>query len=204
MTTTKPPPDRLAEPLARPAKPPARWTRPAHPRSIAASARGVHTLLGFVIALSTTLLVAAWFLPIMTVRKLIFWHEEISIVDTAAKLLAEGDVFIFLVVVVFSMVFPVVKLGAALFMWLRLDAASGKARRYLGFMQSLGRWSMVDVFVVALSVVAIKVSLISDVEVHAGVYVFSAAIFLSILVMHWLERLIQRSAAAAPKSEDRP
>ncbi|MEN8198342.1 MAG: paraquat-inducible protein A, partial [Pseudomonadota bacterium] len=102
-----------------------------------------------------------------------------------------------------SMVFPVVKLAAALFVWLRLDATSTKARRYLGFMQSLGRWSMVDVFVVALSVVAIKVSLISDVEVHAGVYVFSAAIFLSILVMHWLERLIQRGATTPPEPQDK-
>jgi hypothetical protein len=39
-------------------------------------------------------------------------------------------------------------------------------------MEAAGRWSMLDVFVVALIVVGVRTSLIDDVSVHAGVYVF--------------------------------
>ncbi len=46
---------------------------------------------------------------------------------------------------------------------------------------------MLDVFVVALTIVAIQVSLVSDVTAHAGLYVFTAAVVLS---MAGLRRLI--------------
>ena len=48
---------------------------------------------------------------------------------------------------------------------------------------------MLDVFVVALIVVGVRTSLIDDVSVHAGVYVFTAAIVLSLLVVQRMTAL---------------
>jgi paraquat-inducible protein A len=55
---------------------------------------------------------------------------------------------------------------------------------------------MLDVFVVALIVVAARTSLIDDVSVHAGVYVFTAAIVLSLLVVQRMTALARRALAA--------
>ena len=55
---------------------------------------------------------------------------------------------------------------------------------------------MLDVFVVALIVVGVRTSLIDDVSVHAGVYVFTAAIVLSLLVVQRMTALARRTLAA--------
>ena len=57
---------------------------------------------------------------------------------------------------------------------------------------------MLDVFVVALTVVAIEVSLIDEVTVHPGIYVFTAAIVLSLLVVQRMTALARRLAAPPP------
>jgi paraquat-inducible protein A len=56
---------------------------------------------------------------------------------------------------------------------------------------------MLDVFVVALVVVAVKVSLIDDVELHGGVYAFTSAILLSMLCLRRMEHLAERLTSSA-------
>ncbi len=63
-------------------------------------------------------------------------------------------------------------------------------------MEAAGRWSMLDVFVVALIVVGVRTSLIDDVSLHAGVYVFTAAIVLSLLVVQRMTALARRALTA--------
>lgn len=57
---------------------------------------------------------------------------------------------------------------------------------------------MLDVFVVALVVVVIKLSLISDVSVHVGVYVFAAAVLLSMPAVRRVAVMAGRAARARP------
>jgi paraquat-inducible protein A len=76
--------------------------------------------------------------------------------------------------------------------WARVDALNPRAHRAVGLVGALGKWSMVDVFVVALLVAAIQVSIITNVEVHAGIYVFSASVLASIALLHILERALAK------------
>jgi paraquat-inducible protein A len=68
--------------------------------------------------------------------------------------------------------------------------------RALGWIEQLGRWAMLDVFVVALLVVAIQASLISEVAMHSGIYVFTAAVLVSILTVQRMARLARQAQAA--------
>ena len=136
--------------------------------SLARRAQGADRWLGLVILLSTVLLIAGWTLPMMTVDRLLILTEQVSILQGCLVLWSEGEYFLFAVIALFSIVFPLVKLGLALFLWYRADAASPALQRSLGCIESLGKWSMLDVFAVALIVVAIQVSIITDVTVHAG------------------------------------
>ncbi|OQX45604.1 MAG: paraquat-inducible membrane protein A, partial [Candidatus Sedimenticola endophacoides] len=49
-------------------------------------------------------------------------------------------------------------------------------------MHEYGRWSMLDVFVVALLVVSVKLDAIARVQIHYGLYAFSAAVLITMLV----------------------
>jgi paraquat-inducible protein A len=154
--------------------------------------------IGPLIAVDLALLVTAWVLPLMTLKAgCMFWdsmclsRDETSIADTV-RILAESREWLLLFVVGgFAMLFPVAKLIVAGWVWARVDATSPGRSRAFAVMQALGKWSMIDVFVVALIVVGVKVSLISDVDVHAGIYVFTLAVALSIVVMTWIEKRLK-------------
>ena len=168
---------------------------PRHPRSLAATARGADRYLGPVLAGAGALLIAGWTLPIMTIRQLFILAERISILDGVAVLWRTGEVLLFLIVFVFTIAFPAVKTTAALLLWYGADVQGHRVHRSLDWLELLGRWSMLDVFVVALTIVAIEISLISDVTTHAGLYVFTAAVVLSMLAVRRLLVLARRAAA---------
>jgi paraquat-inducible protein A len=168
---------------------------PQRAASLAAAARGPDRWLGWATILAGGLLVAGWTLPIMTVERLLFLSQEISILQGVAELWDEDEVFLAVVIGLFSIVLPTAKLALALHLFYRADAGSGRLSRALLRMEAVGRWSMLDVFVVALIVVAVRTSLIDDVSVHAGIYVFTAAIVLSLLVVQRMTVLARRALA---------
>ena len=67
----------------------------------------------------------------------------------------------------------------------------GKILEWLGF---LGKWSMLDVFVVAILIVAVKLGPLANVTPRAGVYIFSLAIILSIITALWMEWLLKHKS----------
>jgi len=165
-----------------------------HPRSLAATAQGPDRLLGPGILLAWVLLVLGWSLPIMTISKLVFFAERISIMDGIAVLWREDQIFLCLVVALFSIVFPTLKTATALWLWYGVDAGHGDLRVALDRLEIFGRWSMLDVFLVALTVIAIQVSLIGEVTTHIGLYVFTVAVALSMLGVRRLIVLARRVA----------
>lgn len=149
--------------------------------------------LGPLMLVTALLLVASWFVTFMTVERLWFWENEVSLYSGILDLAERDEWLLFMVILVFSMLFPAIKLLAGLYIWARLDAGARAAHRALSMVQVMGKWSMVDVFVVALTVVAINITIIADVDVNAGIYMFCAAVFLSMIEMQLLERVIRRA-----------
>ena len=117
--------------------------------------------------------------PLFTVDKLLIFSDTVSIASSLMQLAAEGYVFLFLIVLVFSVLLPMCKLGALAYMrWLRPSSATGLLR----WIERLAKWSMLDVFVVALLVVSIKLDLVATVHVHYGLYAFATSVLLSMAV----------------------
>jgi paraquat-inducible protein A len=173
---------------------PSRSATVRHPRSLAATARGADRWLGLYFMAVSGLLVAGWTLPIMTVHKLLFFAEEVSILEGARQLWDSGNFFLCLVVLAFSVAFPALKMLVALTLWYGADARGDDLAGLLGWLETFGRWSMLDVFVVALTIVAIQISIVSDVTTHAGLYVFTAAVVLSMAGVRRLVVLARRAA----------
>ena len=165
--------------------------------ALAETARGLDRGLGLLLIASAALLIAGWLLPLMTIHRFIFLSDEVSILQGVIELWRHGDVLLSLFLIAFSMLFPLGKLFVALSLWTaeRLDRPAIAQRSK--WLTVCGKWSMLDVFVVALILVAAKLSLVADVEVHAGIYVFAAAIISSMLCTERLSYLLQRVGAEA-------
>ncbi len=162
------------------------------PGTLAADSRGLDRFLGLLLLAAAAALLAGWLLPVMTIRTLYVFYDEVSILTGAFRLLDSGDYLLFALIALFTVVLPVAKLIFAYLAWNHLKVADPRVRRTLGWVETIGRWSMLDVFVVAILVVVIKLSMVSDVEVHTGLYVFVLAVVLSMVAVHRIATLAHR------------
>lgn len=120
--------------------------------------------------------------PILTLEKFFIIENTFSILSGLEQLLQEGRFFLFVIIALFSVVLPIVKLGV-LFRLLSSQANNTKSlQRYLHLMHQYGKWSMLDVFVVALLVVAVKLGAVASVETHYGLYAFGCAVLLTMAI----------------------
>ena len=128
------------------------------------------------------------FTPILTFRKMIILKNTFSIFSGLVSLFKEGEYFLFLLIFVFSIVFPVCKILLLALIWIFSSLPRERILKYLHFLGGLSRWSMLDVFIVAILVVTVRLGVIGKVEAHWGIYVFSASVILS---THACSRVIQ-------------
>jgi len=134
------------------------------------------------------LLVFGLFSPIMTIKKWIFIQNTLSIYSGLIKLVQDGQYFLFIIIFFFSVVFPVGKFILMFCIW-HLKWELKILDRLLTVLGITSKYSMLDVFVVAVLVVMIRIGIVSEIEIHYGIYVFSAAILLSILCSHRLGQI---------------
>lgn len=143
----------------------------------------------FVLALVLTagLLVSGLLLPAFTNDRLFQDTQSFSILGAALRLGQAGSYGLMVVVVLFSAVFPAAKLVAMFVLWL-LDVPARHEKRGLRWLEMLGKWSMLDVFVIATVTGASHLKLLNKTTVEPGIYVFGLSILLSLLISIWLRQ----------------
>lgn len=167
--------------------------RPEHGSLIAGFPWHVHVPVLFVGA--AVALAFGLTMPVMRVEKAIFWETDYTLITGARGLWDKGERFLAAVLLLFSGVFPVIKL-ALLGAMLILPMRPGPRARLVDLTDAVGRWSMLDVFVVALFIVLARSALIATAEPAPGLYVFCGAIIASMLLSLELRRLSSRLARA--------
>ena len=113
--------------------------------------------------------------------------REVSIAGGITTLLGEGEYVVGLVLLIFSIIFPIGKLGI---LWAIAQARRrNEARADLAnLIDRLGKFSMLDVFVLALLVLALKrLPGGSKIELGMGAFMFAASVLLSMLIPVWLK-----------------
>lgn len=103
-----------------------------------------------------------------------------------------GEIFLFLILFVFTICFPFVKINTMFALWLypRLDGE--RAQRMYHFVSDLGKWSMLDVFVLAILVLTVKSSGVANIQVGTGFFLFFASVMLTQLASLWTGKLVAR------------
>ena len=143
------------------------------------------------------LLVAGVTVPTMTIETLPLFEEDVSVLSGLAVLWDDGQYVLFAVLLVFSLLFPAGKLALALWAWFVASWRPSPPVRLMHLLDGLAKWSMLDVFVIAVVVAAVNVAIIGDVFVQPGLYCFTASVLLSKI-------LVGRIMIAARVAAERP
>ena len=124
------------------------------------------------------LLPISWSLPLL--RSSVFFgiSTEISIWGGAIKLMS-SDLFLFLVLVIFAMLMPLVKTLIYVFIWFW-------PLKHLPWLTKFGAYaaklSMTDVFLLSIMILFFKGLGVSKVEQMFGLYFFSSIVITSVLI----------------------
>jgi paraquat-inducible protein A len=151
-----------------------------------------HPLAGLVIntllLAALLLLVAGLYLPILTLEKFWFFSNTVSLLSALQQLAQQAEWGLFALLGVFSVLFPVIKLVLLFLIWNFEPATTPVHSRHLRWLAACSKWSMLDVFVVALLVVSVKLGALADARVEMGIYAFAASVLLSMVVAGWVGR----------------
>lgn len=127
-------------------------------------------------------------LPFFTFTKFYFFDDAFSLFTGIFHLLDAGEPVLFVLVFSFTILLPVYKLYI-LYRLINHHILDNKERHhYAMLLLLLGKWSMLDVFVVAILIMTVKLGAIASVEVHSGLYLFSLGVICSMLLTHKVVR----------------
>ena len=151
-------------------------------------------VLLILLAIAGLLLAVGLVAPIITFKKFIFIQNTFSLLTACWNLLKQGQVFLFAVIALFSIILPIFKLVLLTRLVLSKSLISESTKKVLGLMHRFGKWSMLDVFVVAILVVVIKLGAIGSVEKHIGLYAYAGAAILIMLLTNKIVRQAEQYA----------
>lgn len=140
--------------------------------------RRTRWLGGAMLAVSFACNVAVLFLPFMELRKGL-GTEPYSLIRSVRMMWSTGLYVLAVLVVGFSVVFPFAKLAVLAALCLR-GRLGPRGRAALAWVERLGKWSMLDVFLVCLILTLTSGQLVVGAKPQAGIPLFVAAIMLSL------------------------
>jgi len=142
--------------------------------------------------------------PLMTVQKWLVFTQTYTLGAGLLRLFEAKHYVLFLLVGTFSLAVPLVKMGLLALACNYPSWTTAHRPRLLHWLALCGKWSMLDVFLVAILIAVGTLRGIAAVEVQYGVYAFAAAMLLLHLVTCHLETLMQQHASANGMVEDEP
>lgn len=131
------------------------------------------------LVLSAFFLALGLVLPLVRFEKLVFFDEAPSLLGIVSSLWGEGNQMLAIIVALFSVVFPFAKLVGIAFEATAPGndkAAGGMVARLLPL---LGKWSMMDVMLVALVIFAAKTSGMAAAFTQPGLWFYAGSAVLT-------------------------
>lgn len=119
-------------------------------------------------------------LPLLRIRRLGHYHSS-SVLSGAWELLTSGSWFVGAVVLIFSVVLPLLKIGLLLDLSLLYRTPRRHRAATYRLMEHLGKWSMMDVLLVALLVMLVKLGNIVEFQVGPAVWAFALCVAMTMV-----------------------
>ena len=151
------------------------------------------TLVSLVLGLVTPILMVTIHKEVEYVGDIVLSFESKGIIGSIEKLFSNGDVVVALVILIFSVIVPVLKVLSLLFVsvFMQFDFA----HKIIKFFKLIGKWSMVDVFVVAVFLVYLTANKaeVSRAEVEVGLYFFLAYVIVSMILSLSADKMLREA-----------
>jgi len=141
---------------------------------------------------ATLMLIQGLSLPLINVEKMVLWKSVYSVFTGVLSLVDQKEYFLAGVIFFFSMVFPFAKLAALTVIWF-FKMPDRQRKWLLHWLGVLGKWSMLDVFIVSILIVAVKLGPMAQVEPRPGVYLFCLAILLTMFATMRVDYLARKA-----------
>ncbi len=120
-------------------------------------------------------------LPILQLTRFFVWTDTFSILTMVHALFTDGEVLLGLVVAIFSVFMPAVKI--MLLAWVMMCTSNRIVPSWMHVIVStISKWSMLDVLLIALVIFAVKSSGIGTAISLPGLYFFTLSILLSVAI----------------------
>jgi paraquat-inducible protein A len=133
-------------------------------------------------------------LPLMTFEKLFFFKEDPSLLGIVA-VLWESNAALAILVVLFSIVFPFVKMAAVAAE--ALTPPGAESNWFAKLVPFLTKWSMMDVMLVAIVIAAAKTSGLADAFTEAGLWCYAGAALTTTAIQWMVAKRAKETAAGA-------
>ncbi len=156
------------------------------------------TLFGSLSAMMTLLFGLITPILMVTIHKeveylgdIVLSFESKGVIGSIVKLWESGDIVVAVVILLFSVIVPVLKVSSLLIVSIFME--SRFAHGIITFFKMIGKWSMVDVFVVAVFLVYLTANKgdVSRAEVEMGLYFFLAYVIVSMFVSLSADRMLK-------------
>ena len=125
--------------------------------------------------------------PIMTLTSFARESRE-TILSGIYQLFVSGQIGIGLVVFFASIFVPIFKIGALIFLVLSVQLKMQwrplfRAKLYR-FVEWIGRWSMIDIFMISVLIALVRLKELASIEPGAGALAFAAVVLLTMFASH--------------------
>lgn len=144
------------------------------------------------IVVAVVFLFLGLFLPAITLKEMFMFRHTFSVVDGIVALYQDKHYVLALVIFLFSILFPFVKFIFLTILWFS-RMTNLQREKILHWMARLGKWSMLDVFVVAITIVMAKISGFATAKAEKGIYFFGVSVVISITLTMLIENILQKN-----------
>lgn len=138
------------------------------------------------LGVSITFFILGIMLPMFTLQKFFIVKDTFSLISGVEQLFTAKEYLLVLVIAGFSILTPVIKFVLS-WLVLSIDEVDQKKRLFaIRKLAMICKWSMADVFIIAVLAATIKLGGLATVKVHIGLWFFSAYVILSMVLTHRL------------------
>jgi paraquat-inducible protein A len=159
-----------------------------------------NVILSFLIIAATVALVLGIVQPAVRFTTAYVWKNDHSIASILLALWQSNEVFLCVVIGIFSIIFPFFKLLYLLTLVTSPDMPQEFRVRSMAAMEWLGRYSMTDVMVLALIIFYVNSLGYVAAQPESGLYWFMASTFLTMAAYAWANSVAPKPRRAASAS----
>lgn len=150
------------------------------------------TIIILIYGLITPLLMVTIHKDVDYIGDVVLSFESKSLIGSISKLFESGDYVIASIIILFSVIIPLFK-TISLFL-ISIFQDNFFTHKLIGFFKLIGKWSMLDVFVVAVLLVFLSANKgdISKAEVEVGLYIFVLYVISSMFISLSADKMIKQ------------